>query len=506
MRRPKRFILVSIAFLLLLASAAFAKPVALTILHTNDTHGHLVPFSYPGIVQAGSDLAGLEIRSNIGGIARRATLVRRIRTELRGRDVPVWLVDAGDFSDGTPFSTEYHGEADVAAMNAVGYDFATLGNHEFNYHLAQTKKLLSLARYPILCANAHETTTGKLLVPAYTIQSIGPIKIALFGLVTVEAATYPAAKEGVTITDEVETARRMVSTLRPQADIIIAISHSGEEVDRRIAGAVSEIDVIIGGHSHSRLPVGEFTWRSEDLKVDDVNGTVIVQDHQWGGELGRLDLLFVQDEKGVWHVDRYRERLIPVTADIPADEAVAAVVDRFWKPIASLYGEIVGQAAADFSSRCDDQAEYNLMTDAIRATFGTDIVLENIGGVRSPLVKGNITRGDLVAMDPFNNTIVTFKINGRALRQLLKEQTPAVSGLRYRVERSKVTEATCTGRPLEDDQIYTGAANSYFAGNWLKGLEVKDTGQRRLDVLINYIREKGTVTPAYDGRRVVIEH
>ena len=505
MRRAKRFILVSIAFLLLLTSAALAKPVALTILHTNDTHGHLMPFSYPGMVQAGSDLAGLAIRSDIGGIARRATLVRRIRTELRRLGIPVWLVDAGDFSDGTPFSTEYHGEADVAAMNAAGYDFATLGNHDFNYRLAQTKKLLSLARYPILCANATEAATGKLLVPAYTVQSVGPIKVALFGLITAETATYPAAKEGVTITDEVETARRMVATLRPQVDIIIAISHSGEEVDQRIANAVPGVDVIIGGHSHSRLPVGEFTWRSEDLKVDDVNGTVIVQDHQWGGELGRLDLLFVQDDKGVWHVDRYRARLIPVTADIPADEAVAAVVDRFWKPIASRYGEIVGQAAADFSSRCDDQADYNLVTDAIRATFGTDIVLENIGGVRSPLVKGNITRGDLVAMDPFNNTIVTFKICGGALRKLLKEQTPAVSGLRYRVERGEVTEASCAGLPLEDDRTFTGAANSFVAGSWLKDLEVKDTGQRRLDVLINYIRQKGTVTPAYDGRRVVIE-
>ena len=506
MRRSRGFILISIIFVLLLAAEGIAKPVALTILHTNDTHGHLMPFSYPGMVQAGSDLAGVEIRSDIGGIARRATLVRRIRTELKQRDIPVWVVDAGDFSDGTPFSTKYHGEADIAAMNAVGYDFATLGNHEFNYRLAQTKKLLSLARYPILCANAVETATGKLLAPASIVQLIGPLRIALFGLVTSEAVTYPAAREGVKITEEVETARRMAAMLRPQADIIIAISHSGEEVDQQIANAVPGVDVIIGGHSHSRLPVGEFIWRSEDLKEDDVNGVVIVQDHQWGGELGRLDLLFVQDDKGVWHVGRYRARLIPVTGDIPADEAVAAVVDRFWKPIARYYGEIIGQAAADFSSRCDDQANYNLVADAIWATFKTDIVLENIGGVRAPLVKGKITRGDLVTMDPFNNTIVTFKIRGGVLRQLLKEQTPAVSGLRYRVERGEVIEATCAGRPLEDDRIYTGATNSYFAENWLKDLEVKDTGQRRLNVLINYVREKGTVTPAYDGRRVVIEH
>jgi len=152
--------------------------VRLTILHTNDTHGHLLPFSYPSVVPAGSALDALRVRGNIGGVARRATLVARIREELRRRDTPVWLIDAGDFAEGTSFSTEYHGEADIAAMNAVGYDFATLGNHEFSDRLAQLKKLISLASYPILCANVMEASTGKLLTRPYTIESVGPLRSA----------------------------------------------------------------------------------------------------------------------------------------------------------------------------------------------------------------------------------------------------------------------------------------------------------------------------------------
>ena len=132
------------------ALAASAQPVSpkspatvpLTILHTNDTHGHLLPFSYPTLLPAGSDLAMLKERTNIGGIARRATLVRQVREQMAAQHTTVWLVDAGDFSDGTPMSTEYHGEADVAAMNATGYDIATIGNHEFNNPLAQPKKLI----------------------------------------------------------------------------------------------------------------------------------------------------------------------------------------------------------------------------------------------------------------------------------------------------------------------------------------------------------------------------
>jgi 5'-nucleotidase len=235
-----------------------------------------------------------------------------------------------------------------------------------------------------------------------------------------------------------------------------------------------------------------------------VNGTVIVQAHQWGGELGRLDLLFQKDARGMWHVDRYRARLLPVTRDIEADQAVAAVVQKFWAPIEPQFGEVIGVADGDFSSRGDDQAPYNLVADAVRETLGTEIELENMGGIRAPLVSGKITRDDLVAVDPFNNTVVTFSITGRDLIRLLKTHAPAVSGLRYRLERGEVRDVTVGGQPLDENRTYTGATNSYFAQSALKGIEVKDTGLARLDVVMNYIRKKGTVKPAYDGRRVVV--
>lgn len=481
-----------------------AATVPLTILHTNDTHGHLLPFSYPTLLPAGSELAQLRERTDIGGIARRATLVRQVRDQAAARKTTVWLVDAGDFSDGTPMSTEYHGEADVAAMNAVGYDMGTVGNHEFNNPLAQLKKLISLAQFPIVCSNATETATGKPLAQEYLVKNVGPLRVGIFGVLTRESATYPAAKEGVQVAGEIDTARRMVALLRPKVDIVIAISHAGEMVDNLMADQVPGIDVIVGGHSHSRLPVGEFVWRSEDLKAADVNGTVIVQAHQWGGELGRLDLLFEKDERGAWHVARYRERLLPVTSAIPGDSKVAAVVDRFWQPIAQRYGEVIGQAEGDFSTRGDDEAPYNLVADAVRETFSADFDLENMGGVRAPLVKGQITRGDLVTLDPFNNTVILFKITGRDLKRILVQNRPAVSGVRYRVENRELMDATINGRPIEDDQVYTGATNSYFAESALKGIPTQDTKRQRLDVVVEYVKKKGTLKPIYDGRRVII--
>lgn len=483
---------------------AAAQQVSLTVLHTNDTHGHLLPFSYPSEVPAGSELASLAVRGNIGGIARRATLVKRLKAELEPKGTTVWLVDAGDVCDGTPFSIEYHGEADLDAMAAAGYTFGTIGNHEFNSTLAVMKKLLASARFPLLSANIRESSTGKLLVRASEIRRIDSLRIGVFGLTTREAGTYPASREGLVVGNEIETARQVTSMLRKEADIVMAVSHAGEKVDEQIAAEVPGINIIIGGHSHSRLPMGAFVWHSDDLAKSDVNGTIIVQAHQWGGEIGRLDLLFEKGERGAWSVSRYRARLMMVTPDIPEDPAVAAVVSRYWKPIAPRYGEVIGEAGSDFVERGSDLAPYNLVADAIRETFGTEIELENLGGVRAPLVKGPITRADLINMDPFNNTIVTFRITGRRLKEILVKARPAVSGLRYRIDAGTLTEVSVAGQEVDDDRIYTGAANSYFAGTSLQGIELSDTGRQRVDVITEYIRKIGTVHPVYDGRCIIV--
>jgi 2',3'-cyclic-nucleotide 2'-phosphodiesterase (5'-nucleotidase family) len=502
----RRLFIAIVLFALLWPAAAHAQPASarLTILHSNDTHGRLLPFSYPTIVPAGSEIERLPQRRDIGGIARRAALAQKIRVEQKGRGIPVWLVDVGDFSDGTPFSTEYKGEADVAAMNAAGYDFATFGNHEFNNSLAQLRKLLRLTTHPVLLANATDRATKKPIGEAWRVEKVGGVRVGLFGLITKESATYLAAKEGVDVLDEIVAARATVETLRRQCDIVVLLSHAGEATDQRLAADVPGIDVIVGGHSHSRLPMGEIVWRSDDLKQNDVNGTVIVQAYQWGGELGRLDLLFEKGQNGAWRVSRYRARLLPITPDMPSEPMVAAVVDKYWQPIAARYGEVVARATADFSTRGDDAAPYNLVADAVRETYGVDVEFENSGGVRAPLVAGDITRTDIVTMDPFDNTVVLFKATGAQIKEILARHAPYVSGIRYRLVDGALEETTIGGRPIEDARLYSGATNSYFAGFALKGIAQEATGRTRIDTVTAYLQKKGTLTPAYDGRRVVI--
>lgn len=478
-----------------------AQTVELTILHTNDTHGHLLPYSYPEIYPPYSDLSRLAARQNIGGAARRASLVKRIRAEKGHQTL---LIDAGDICDGTPFSTEYSGDADIAVMNALGYDIACPGNHEFSPPLAQVRKMIATAKFPYLCANVTDKATGKPLYTPYVIKEVGGAKIAFLGLMTYDARTYRAAREGLEMEPPIDVAKRLVPELRKQADLVICVNHIGVDVDRMLAASVPGIDVIVGGHSHTLLPAPLFLADKPSTNPLAVNGTVIVQDFQWGGTLGRLDLTLARATDGRWAVKKYAGRLLPVTSTVPEDPQVAAVVSTFWKPIAPKYAAVVGQAADDFAEKGSDHAEYHLVADAVREGLNLEFDIENMGGVRAPLTKGAISFGDVVSLDPFGNTIVTFRATGRQIKEILSRNRPAVSGIRYVMDGGRLLEATLNGKPLEDEHIYSGATNSYYAPFILKEITDKtDTKTPRLDMVLQYLKKHAPVQPAYDGRRIL---
>jgi 5'-nucleotidase/UDP-sugar diphosphatase len=512
---PRRPVVTALLATLLACAISTPAPAArLTILHTNDTHGHLMPFSYPDERPGAGTSDSIRVRRDIGGIARRATLVRTIREQCRLRGEAVLLIDAGDTCDGTSFSTEYHGDADFAAMRAAGYDFLTLGNHDFSNTPEQVRSLVATrgatgVAMRVLLANVVEKDGTPLATP-YAMLALDSLRIGLFGLTTESSADYPAARQAFQVMPVATTARAVSSTLRDLgADLVVLISHCGVETDRELAGIAPAIDVIVGGHSHSRLPAGEY-FAPFAASPADSDGTIIVQAHQWGGELGRLDLDLARDAAGRWRVADHHAALLRVTPATAPDPRVAATVDSFWAPIAAKHGELLGRATDDFSSRRRpdgswDQANYHLVSDAIRETYGTQIEMENFGGVRAPLLRGPITFGDLVMMDPFVNTIVTYRLTGRDLKRILAERAPSVSGLTYRIEGGKLMEAKVGGKPVMDDAIYTGASNSYFAPWALKGIECTDTGRSRIEVLREYVRSKKVISPKYDGRRRVRE-
>ncbi len=240
MRKYSVFLLL---ILLTLVGGLYAQDRELVILHTNDTHSQIEPYTY-------------KADTNVGGYLRREALVR----EVRQQHPNVLLVDAGDFSQGTPYFNFYKGYVELHLMNEMGYDAVTLGNHEFDNGCAALAKRLKKARFATVCANYDfkNKALAKVVKP-YVIVERGGCKIGIFGLtVDVSALVSPETAKDLVYHDPVEPARKIVAELRRQGcDLIVCLSHLGVEEhamnDFKLAEQVDGIDVIVGGHSHKEF-------------------------------------------------------------------------------------------------------------------------------------------------------------------------------------------------------------------------------------------------------------
>ena len=461
--------------LLLACAPSWTAPEyrGITLLYTNDTHGHLLPFSFPEPINPQEGYASMPDRTDIGGIARRATLVHRIEAECRGN---VLLLDAGDALDGTPFSIEYMGEADFAAMSAAGYDAMTPGNHEFSASYDEFNRNIHIAAFPIVSADIVDRRSGKLALPQYAIFEVDGVKIAVFGL-TVPVPNYRAAKEGFDFLDPIQAAKDLVPELRKRADIVIALTHlsdSGTVEEQKLANEAPGIDVIVSGHTHFRMATPLFI-RTADRQAFRIGGTLIVQDYWWGGELGRLDLRLRRDG-GPFTLMGYDGGLLPVTSNIPDDPATKKVVDRYYRPIAEKYDEVIGEAPQTLYA---GPKLISLVCDAMRQASGAQIGV--YGGLRGDLLAGKIRVWDIAVMLPFRNKLMTAEITGRQLKQAMKAHGLLCSDI---------------GEPLDDDTVYTIATVDFFLGSALKDAKpIKTVADDYREAVIAYIKAHGTISP-----------
>lgn len=479
--------------ILLLSVASWAEQRQLTIIYTNDTHDFLLPFSYPDPINPKVAYASMPVIKNIGGIARRATLARQIKDEVGGNAL---FLDGGDVMEGTAFAVEYHGAADFDAMSAAGYDAMVLGNHDFRCSLDQFHKNLDLAKFAVLCANVLDRKTQKLVTPPYRIFDVNGLKVGLVGVTALDAVSMQAAIEGLDIPDPYETAKRFVPIVRKKADLVIVLSHLGNGEDGVLANEVPGIDIIVGGHSHARLPIPQV-----------INGAIILQAYEKGAELGRLDLQ-LDNEGGKFRIVGNSNKLIPVTKDIPEDRATAKVVSKYYDPIAREYGRVIGKATATFyDDREHESTALNLVCDAIREKAKTPISFYGYGGIRADLLAGPIKAWDVATVLPFKHKIVILDMTGARLKQAIEELTykPGVSGMRYHTVGMKLVEATLLdGKPLDDNATYQVATI-----DWLVGLYFKDVTARReinatsYSAVVDYIKARKTVSPVTDGRKKI---
>lgn len=229
-------------------SATGENEVELRIVHTNDTHSCIMPVS-----PHSSDTA----LADKGGFVRRAALVR----DLRAEDNSLLLFDSGDFSQGSAYYNLYKGEVEVKLMNEMRYDAATIGNHEFDFGLENMARIFRMAGFPIVCANYHvEGTVLEGLVKPYVILERKGVKIGVFGLGTqLEGMVASENYAGVIYEDPITAANRVADILkhREHCDLVVCLSHLGWQIDgiddSEVIPATRDIDIVLGGHSHTYM-------------------------------------------------------------------------------------------------------------------------------------------------------------------------------------------------------------------------------------------------------------
>jgi 5'-nucleotidase len=251
-----------------------------TVLHTNDTHARLDPFpdNHP-------TLGGL------GGIARRAAAVKQIRAEQPN----TLLVDAGDIFQGTPYFNFFKGTIDLELMSEMGYAASTLGNHEFDIGIDGFCESANSAAFPFInCNYDFGNEPMKQFMQPYITRMAGPMKVGITGCgIDLQGLVLPSMWGGITYSDPVEPVRKMAQYLRKteRCDVVICLSHLGYEYgdtkvsDKVLAQQVPELDIVIGGHTH--------TFLETPFVVDHGTHKNVVTQAGWGGAvLGRLDVTF----------------------------------------------------------------------------------------------------------------------------------------------------------------------------------------------------------------------
>ncbi|TLS35584.1 5'-nucleotidase C-terminal domain-containing protein [Pseudalkalibacillus caeni] len=487
----------------------------LTVMHTNDTHAHL------------------------NNVARRITAIKEVR-EAAENSI---LLDAGDVFSGTLFFNQYKGLADVEFMNMIGYDAMVPGNHEFDKDSETLANFINAAEFPIVSSNIDYSGDGILgqlyknevgdpaadghIYPAIILDVNGE-KVGVFGLTTEDTTFLANPDDSLVFEDRIQKANDTVSMLQDEGvNKIIALTHIGYNQDLALAKAVDGIDIIVGGHSHTK--VDEPVVFNEDAEP-----TIVVQAQEYSNYLGDLDVEF--DQNGV--LLSWNENLIDLNDEtITPDPAAQERLDELEAPIQELKQQIVGKTDVFLNGERQDVRTKetnlgNLIADGMLAkaqeSVDATLAIQNGGGIRASIDEGDISLGEVLTTMPFGNTLVTLDLTGAEVIEALENgvsqveemagRFPQVAGMKfsYNPEQSAgervidVQVKTDNGyEPIDLNKMYTVATNAYVADGgdgYTVFKKAKDEGRITelyvvdYEVFTDYLQEKGTVSPEVEGR------
>lgn len=488
----KRFLSSVLIFSISLSACAYTKgkTYQLTILHTNDHHGHFWPS-----------------RDGEYGLAARATLINQIRSEVAANGGHVLLLDAGDVNTGTPQSDMQDAEPDFRGMAQMGYDVMAIGNHEFDNSLSTIFQQQAWAGFPFISANIYYKKNNERVFPSHVTRELEDLKVTILGLTTEDTPTKSDPRNSVNLSfvPAVEEAKKIVPELRSNTDVLIALTHMGHYAnegeqsdapgDVALARSVNGIDLIVGGHSATQLDTADIQ-----------NGTIIVQAKDWGKFLGRVDLE-VLDGK----VSLKSYKLIPVnpkgtTERIAADSYVEALLRPFKERgdaglsqvLGSLDERLLGEST---EIRRGETNLGNLVTRAYKEKFNADIGFSNSGGIRSSMAPGVITLESVMLVLPFGNEVGLATFTGAELKAFFEKIIftylpgvggfPQISGVEILANREtkQIEKLLVNGAELDLKREYKMAISRFTAegGDGYPKLRFTSYGFIDFDLLKEFI-------------------
>ncbi|HMG76181.1 MAG TPA: 5'-nucleotidase C-terminal domain-containing protein [Pyrinomonadaceae bacterium] len=479
------------------AQAQRECPVRVTLLQVNDVY-QFAP------VDGGTR----------GGLARVLTLRKQIMSE----SPHTLFFLAGDTLSPSIESNTYKGKQMIEAWDASGLDYATFGNHEFDFGPDVLRERMRESHFQWLAANVIDKKTGKTFAdtPEFIVREFEGVKIGIFGILLPETLQTSRPGPDVDIQDPCATAARVIPKIHAAgAQVIVALTHLSMGEDKQLARC-SGVDLIIGGHEHTLLE--SMSGHAPIFKM--------TSDAR---ELGRIDLNI---SKSTGKLESIDWQVIPVTDKVKDDPSFAALNQKYG-PLLKNLEQTVGRTEVELDLKSADirTQETNMgdfIADAFRQATGSDVALANGGSIRADTIiePGVLTKRDVLSILPFNNKVVKLQLTGAIIRAALEHgvasigveaqpgRFPQVSGIRFVFDTSRppgqrVTSITINGKPLEDKRTYALATTSYVAIDAGDGYDMFRKGTlvirpeqapSETDILLKAITSVPAIAPKIDGR------
>lgn len=515
------------------------KTYKITVLHTNDHHGHFWRNEYGEY-----------------GLAAQKTLVDGIRKEVAAEGGSVLLLSGGDINTGVPESDLQDAEPDFRGMNLVGYDAMAIGNHEFDNPLAVLRQQEKWAKFPLLSANIYQKSTGERLFKPWALFKRQDLKIAVIGLTTDDTAKIgnPEYFTDIEFRKPADEAKLVIQELQQteKPDIIIAATHMGHydngehgsnapgDVEMARSLPAGSLAMIVGGHSQDPVCMAAENKKQVDYvpgtpcKPDQQNGIWIVQAHEWGKYVGRADFEFRNGEmkmvnyqlipvnlkKKVTWEDGKSERVL-YTPEIAENQQMISLLSPFQnKGKAQLevkIGETNGRLEGDRSKVRFVQTNMGrLILAAQMDRTGADFAVMSGGGIRDSIEAGNISYKNVLKVQPFGNVVVYVDMTGKevidyltAVAQMKPDSGayPQFANVSFVAKDGKLNDLKIKGEAIDPAKTYRMATLNFNAtgGDGYPRLDNKpgyvNTGFIDAEVLKGYIQKNSPLdASAYEPK------